>query len=449
MPDARNVMVIDDEPAIVNALHQLLTMENYHCTKYQSPQSALQNLTPDWSGVILSDINMPGMNGIEFLKRATEIDSEYSIILLTGHGDISMAVDAMRNGAYDFLEKPFSNDSLLESINRAYERRQLVLENRDLRIELEAQSGPGPRILGSDPKILELRKLLTRIKDTPADVLIQGETGTGKELVARFLHDHSVRSSGPFVAINCGAIPESLIESELFGHEAGAFTGAKQKRIGKFEYANGGTLFLDEIESMPELLQVNLLRVLEQRTIEPLGSNKSIPIDTRILAATKTDLKQMSEDGTFREDLYYRLNVISVSIPPLRERVDDIPLLFENFLRLASARYHIDIPEHSKHQAWLKSHNWPGNVRELRNVAERLLIMGDEALLDVSELDNTDDSALSLADQVSRFEKMVLQDALMASQGKLKPVQEKLGLPRKTLYEKLRKHGLDKENFKD
>lgn len=450
MSNTRPVMVIDDEPHIAKALHQLLTLEDYDCMQFQSPKDALAQLDANWNGVIVSDINMPDMDGIEFLKHALSIDQDYSIILLTGHGDISMAVDAMRNGAYDFLEKPFSNDSLLESIRRGYERRQLVLENRDLRRELEAQSGPGPRIIGSDPKIQALRRVLTRIKDTPADVLIHGETGTGKELVARFLHDHSLRSKGPFVAINCGAIPEHLIESELFGHEAGAFTGANQKRVGKFAFAEGGTLFLDEIESMPELLQVKLLRVLEQRTIEPLGSNKSIPLDFRVLAATKLDLKTLSEAGEFREDLYYRLNVINVFIPPLRDRMDDIPLLFENFLRVSSSRYQMEVPRlSSKLQAWLKSHSWPGNVRELRNIAERYILMGDEPGFADIELETDTNLSLTLAEQMARFEKTLLQDALAVSLGKLKPVQEKLGLPRKTLYEKLRKYGLDKEEYKN
>ena len=449
MSSMKKIMVIDDEPAIARSIDQLLTMEGYECSTFFAAAQALEALEPDWDGVIVSDINMPVMDGIEFLKRATEVDPDFSVILLTGHGDISLAVEAMRGGAYDFLEKPFSNDSLLESIRRAQDRRALVLENRDLRIELEAQSGPGPRILGSDPKIHELRRLLNRIKDTPADVLIYGETGTGKELVARFLHDHSNRSGQPFVAINCGAMPESLIESELFGHEAGAFTDAKKKRIGKFEYASGGTLFLDEIESMPELLQVKLLRVLEQRTIEPLGGNKTIPIDVRILAATKLDLKKLSEEGRFREDLYYRLNVISVAIPPLRERSGDIPLLFENFIRVACANYDLDVPEFTSQVGSLLKLDWPGNVRELRNMAERYVLMGEDAMLGPSEVDSATGRTLNLAEQVAGFERSILQDALKRYQGRLKPVQEELGLPRKTLYEKLRKHGLQKEEYKE
>ncbi|WP_368166150.1 sigma-54-dependent transcriptional regulator, partial [Aeromonas sp. R9-1] len=332
------VMLIDDEPALRHSLGQTLELEEMQVSPFASAREALARLTPDWPGVVISDINMPGMDGIAFLTAALARDPELPVILLTGHGDISTAVSAMRLGAYDFIEKPFGTDELLEVVRRAQEKRRLVLENRELREELEAQSGPGPRLLGRTEGIRRLRKILTRIKDAPADVLIHGETGCGKELVARFLHDHSVRAAAPFVAINCGAIPESMMESELFGHEAGAFTGALKRRVGRIAWANGGTLFLDEIESMPMSLQIKLLRVLEERRVEPLGANQGIPLDIRVLAATKADLRQLADRGHFRADLYYRLNVVRVEIPPLRERKEDIPLLFENFLRVAATR---------------------------------------------------------------------------------------------------------------
>lgn len=443
------VIFIDDEKSIRDALGQTLALEDYEVHLFAGAKPALEMLDNQYPGVIISDINMPGINGLEFLKRALAIDPEFSVILLTGHGDISMAVEAMRLGAYDFLEKPFSTDNLLDVVKRASDKRELVLENRELRRELEAQSGPGQRILGNTPQIKQLRRILSHIKDTPADVMIHGETGTGKELVARFLHEHSVRQHQPFVPINCGAIPETMIESELFGYEPGAFTGAQKKRIGKITHANGGTLFLDEIESMPMSLQVKLLRVLEERRVEPLGTNKAIDLDLRIVAATKTDLQQLSDRGLFRHDLYYRLNVVSVNIPPLRERKDDIPMLFQNFIRTTATRYGIEPPQVGLEQLQsLLAHDWPGNVRELRNLAERMVLMGD--ISNLSESNTFDDSpqTSTLADRIHQFEYTLLIDALKRHHGRLKEVQSELGLARKTLYDKMKKHNIDKDDFK-
>ncbi|ELR66537.1 Transcriptional regulatory protein [Photobacterium marinum] len=445
----KQVIFIDDEKPIRDALGQTLELEDYDVTLYASAKPALEKLDNHFPGVIISDINMPGIDGISFLKQALTIDPELAIIMLTGHGDISTAVDAMRLGAYDFLEKPFSTDNLLDVVKRAADKRELILENRELRRELEAQSGPGPRILGNTPQIKQLRRILSHIKDTPADVMIHGETGTGKELVARFLHDHSIRQDHPFVAINCGAIPETMIESELFGYEPGAFTGAQKKRVGKIAYADGGTLFLDEIESMPMSLQIKLLRVLEERMVEPLGTNKATPLDIRIVAATKVDLKQMSERGEFRQDLYYRLNVVSVDIPPLRERKDDIPMLFQNFARSASTRYGIEPPTINPELLQnLLEHDWPGNVRELRNLAERLVLMGDTPTMETTNQFSEEPLTTTLTERMNQFEFTLICDALKRHNGRLKEVQTELGLARKTLYDKLKKHNIDKDDFK-
>ncbi len=445
----QQVIFIDDEKSIRNALGQTLELEDYNVSLFSSAKPALEMLDNQYPGVIISDINMPGISGIDFLKQALSIDPELSIILLTGHGDISMAVDAMRLGAYDFLEKPFSTDNLLDVVKRAADKRELVLENRDLRRELEAQSGPGPRILGNTPQMKQLRRILSHIKDTPDDVMIHGEIGTGKELVARFLHDHSVRQNNPFVAINCGTIPETMIEGELFGYEPSTFTGTQKKRVGKIAHANGGTLFLDEIESMPMSLQVKLLRVLEERSVEPLGTNKSVALDIRIIASTKEDLKLMSDRGLFRHDLYYRLNVVSVDIPPLRNRKDDIPMLFQNFTRSASTRYGIEPPSISlEQQQKLLDHDWPGNVRELRNLAERLLLMGDTSTLNDNSQFSDTPLTHTLAERMNQFEYTLLSDALKRHNGRLKEVQAELGLARKTLYDKMRKHHIDKDDFK-
>lgn len=446
------VLLVDDEPHIRLSAGQTLELAGYQVMALERADQALENISEEWAGVIVTDINMPGMDGLELMRRVQQIDQDLPVILITGHGDISMAVSAMRDGAYDFIEKPFSTDLLLDVVRRAMEKRALTIENRRLRQELEAQSAPGPRIIGNTPAVQHLRRLVQSVADTPADILIMAETGSGKDLMARYIHEHSHRRDKNFVAINCGAVPESLIESELFGHEKGAFTDAKQRRIGKFEHANGGTLFLDEIESMPLALQVKLLRVLEERAIERLGSNELIPLNIRVIAASKADLKQQAESGEFREDLYYRLNVVRVDIPPLRERLDDIPLLFQHFSILASAQYGREVlPLSAERMHSLISHDWPGNVRELRNLAERYVLLGESCTFDFENrpiIDAAESGKMTLPAQVERFEKMLLQAELERHGGSIKDTQVSLGLPRKTLYDKLKKHGLDKNDYK-
>lgn len=445
------VLVVDDEESVRKALAQTLEIEGINTDMAANGKEALARVPPGWSGVVVTDINMPEMDGMELLRQIRLQDADLPVILLTGHGDVSIAVEAMRNGAYDFLEKPFSTEHLVETIQRAQEKRLLTLENRQLREEVEVQSRPGPRIIGQHPDMKRLRDTLNHIKDTPADILIHGDTGCGKELVARYLHTHSHRSDKAFVAINCGAIPESLIESELFGHEAGAFTGAGKKRVGKFQYANGGTLFLDEIESMPMVLQIKMLRVLEERKVEPLGGNQQIPLDIRIVAATKVDLKELSDQGEFRLDLYYRLNVVQVHIPALKDRREDVPVLFEHFVWAAANRYptaEVEALTASQRQQLL-AHDWPGNVRELRNLAECFVLLGGERAFDNLLKNNENGSVrITLADQVSRYEEMLLREVLTRHQGRLKDAQEEMGLGRKTLYEKMKKFGLDKQMFK-
>ncbi len=449
---SRPIILVDDEKHIRLAAGQTLELAGYEVTALDRGDRVLELLSDDWSGVLVSDINMPGMDGLELLERVRAIDPDLPMILITGHGDISMAVGAMRAGAYDFIEKPFATDLLLDVVRRAMEKRALTIENRRLKLELEAQSAPGPRLLGNAQAIKQLRRLLHSIADAPADILIQAETGSGKDLMARYIHEHSARRDHNFVAINCGAVPENLIESELFGHEKGAFTDARTRRIGKFEHANGGTLFLDEIESMPLALQIKLLRVLEERAIERLGSNELIALDLRVIAATKTDLKALAARGEFREDLYYRLNVVRLDIPPLRERREDIALLFQHFALVASAQYNREIPLLSAERLHnLMLHDWPGNVRELRNLAERYVLLGESCTFDFEDrliTDNNGSASQSLPDQVERFEKMLIQAALSRTGGSIKDTLEYLDLPRKTLYDKMKKYDLDKSDFK-
>ncbi|PVZ71979.1 sigma-54-dependent transcriptional regulator [Pelagibaculum spongiae] len=443
------ILLVDDEAYLRDSIRQTLELEDYQVDCFANGEHLLKDQKLEQVGLLITDISMPGMSGLQLMQQINQRDKDLPVILITGHGDISMAVQAMRDGAWDFIEKPFSNDRLLDAVKRAMQKRQLVLENRQLKVDIEAHTAPGPRILGNSEPMRQLRQILKRVINAPADILIEGETGTGKELVSRYLHEHSNRQQHNFVAINCGAIPENLIESELFGHEAGAFTGAGKKRVGKFEHANGGTLFLDEIESMPISLQVKILRVLEDRKVEPLGSNKSISLDIRIVAATKTDLKALSDQGSFRSDLYYRLNLVNVHIPPLRQRSEDIALLFQHFTLIASARYQSEIVPLSieQRQALLK-HQWPGNVRELRNLAERYILMGSHTPFDFSAAVSSPNGLSSLSDQVEQFERSLLEQALESSKGNLKQAMEVLDLPRKTLYDKMKKHQLNKEMFK-
>ncbi|MCE9793662.1 sigma-54 dependent transcriptional regulator [Shewanella indica] len=443
------VLILDDEPHIGTVLSQLFELEGISAKASTQPKEILRHLSRDWMGVVITDVNMPGMDGISVMQQIKQLDADLPVILITGFGDIAMAVSAVKQGAYDFLEKPFNNEHILDVVKRALDKRSLTLENRKLKQELESQSLPGPRILGNSPGIRQMRHLIHQVLDTPADILIEGETGTGKELVARYLHDHSPRHGANFVAINCGAIPENIIESELFGAEAGAFTGADKTRIGKFEYANGGTLFLDEIESTPMALQVKLLRVLEDRRVERLGSNKSIALDIRVIAATKVDLKELCRQGSFREDLFYRLNLVTVAIPPLRERREDIPLLFLHFARIASARYHKAlIALGGEQQARLSTHEWPGNVRELRNLAERYVLLGAEAAF-AGAIGSSDSlqSGMSLTQRVEFFERLLIEEALAHNKGSIKLTMEQLELPRKTLYDKMRKYALERKDY--
>ncbi|PHN29582.1 sigma-54-dependent transcriptional regulator [Pseudomonas sp. ICMP 561] len=437
-----SVIVVDDEAPIREAVEQWLSLSSFKVQVYSRAEDCLANLPEHFPGVILSDVRMPGMNGMELLSRLQAIDADLPVILLTGHGDVPMAVDAMREGAYDFLEKPFSPEVLLRNLRRALEKRELILENRRLHEQADTRTQLEATLLGVSPGLQTLRRQVLDLSQLPVNVVIRGETGSGKEMVARCLHDFGPRANKPFVALNCAAIPEQLFEAELFGHESGAFTGAQGKRIGKLEYADGGTLFLDEIESMPLAQQVKLLRVLQDKKLERLGSNKAIDVDLRIVAATKPDLLEEARAGRFREDLAYRLTVAELRLPPLRERREDIPLLFAHFASAAAQRLGRSAPELSGAQlGQLLSHDWPGNVRELANAAERQ-ILG----LTSSPTVQTDPGQ-SLAAQQEAFEAQCLRAALARHKGDIKAVLEELQLPRRTLNEKMQRHGLLREMF--
>ncbi len=439
------VLLIEDESEVREAARLTLELEGFCVEDYASADEALQDIEKNYPGIILSDVRMPGIDGLELLDRLQKLDADLPVLLVTGHGDIKMALQAVRAGAYDFIEKPVAPDHLLEVVKRALQTRQLVLENRKLKHELANLEGFENKIIGNSEAIARLRDMITNIAKTGVDILLHGETGTGKELVANTLHNCS-RRSGKFVALNCGALPESVIESELFGHEAGAFTGASKRRTGKIEYANGGTLFLDELESMPMHLQVKMLRVLQERKLERLGGNESITIDVRVVAATKRDLLEAARQGEFREDLYYRLNVASINIPPLRERLEDVPLLFRCFASQSARRLEREepAPEQSYYQQLL-NHNWPGNVRELQNEAERY-VLGISTLMNNLEIPS-EASNLTLPEQLEAFEKHLLTEALKANQGRVSETAQQLAIPRKKLYLRLQKFNIEKENY--
>ncbi|SDP17718.1 sigma-54-dependent transcriptional regulator [Desulforhopalus singaporensis] len=445
------VLFIDDEKHIRQANRQTLELADLEVVCEDSAEKGIKLLDRDWPGIVVCDIRLPNMDGMQFLLELKKIDQDLPVILITGHGDVSTAVKAMRDGAYDFIEKPYSAERLIKTVRRGLEKRNLTLENRNLRRELELHSAPGPRIIGKTAVMEKLRSMIAQIADTGADVLVLGETGTGKELVARALHENSSRRVKNFVAINCGAVAESIMESELFGHQAGAFTDAREDRVGKFEHANGGTLLLDEIESMPMRVQINLLRVLQERAIERLGSNKLIPVDLRVVAASKIDLLDAAKKGTFREDLYYRLNVVCLQIPPLRERREDIPLLFHHFLLVAGHRYQLEVPTPTSDQInSLLSYSWPGNVRELRNFTERYVLLGKQFDWSLEKMLSGTESQQrrSLSQQVEQFEASLIEHALAATSGSLKEVMAVLDLPRKTLYDKMKKYNLKKSDYK-
>lgn len=444
-----HVVLLDDDSHLRTALSQTFDLAGLNVQAFASAEGVLSALPKDWLGVLVTDIRMPVISGLALLEQVQQSDKQLPVLLITGQGDVPLAVQAMRQGAYDFLQKPFASELLLDSVNRALEVRQLVIENRALRFALAEQKLLGERLLGHSSSVQRLREQISALANIQADVLILGETGSGKEVVARALHDLSPRRAAPFVAINAGALAESVIESELFGHEAGAFTGAHKRRIGKFEHAKGGTVFLDEIESMSLDVQVKLLRLLQERVVERVGSNQLIPLDVRIIAATKEDLLTAADEGRFRADLFYRLNVAQLNIPPLRQRTEDILPLFQHFASLAGQKYQLTemhlnaISLNTRTRAQLLSHEWPGNIRELQNVAERWALGLDLAISSAAENSNASGNDQPLAMQVENFECNLIAAELAKPHNSLREVAEALQLPRKTLHDKLRKYGLN------
>ncbi|MGP9804170.1 sigma-54-dependent transcriptional regulator [Paracoccus sp. NSM] len=439
------ILLVDDEEDMRLSTAQALDLDGFEIEALPDAQSALDRVGFGFDGIVITDIRMPGMDGLTLMNRIREIDAEIPVILLTGHGDIQLAVRAMREGAHDFIEKPFDTGQLSKIVDRALEYRRVVLENRVLRAAAGQADDLELRLVGRSNVMVDLRRRLRTIGPTEADVLIVGQTGTGKEVVARALHDLSPRARKPFIAIDCAALPAALIESELFGHEAGAFPGALRARYGKFEHARGGTILLDEIGSMPWDMQGKLLRVVQDRVISPLGANEDRALDVRFIATSRSPLEHEVAAGRFRADLLYRLNVVTLNVPPLSARREDVQLLFIKLVQEAAARHRrppVSVPPQLL--AEIAERDWPGNVRELRNAADRHALG-----IALQPAEKGSPEQMRLAHRVAAFERDLIVATLAAHGGRLKPVYETLGLSRKSLYEKMQKYRIDKTHYVD
>lgn len=455
------VLVVDDDEGHAQAVAESLSRINCECKVAGSGELGASMISSESWDVVVTDLQMGEIDGLEILRHTKEELPDAEVIVLTGHGSITSAVTAMQHGAYTYLTKPLDISELRSAVEKASARLRLIRRNAELRRSLEERFG-FEGVIGNSPQMHRIIEILKNVAPTDSTVLIQGENGTGKELVAKAIHQNSNRKNKPFVPLNISALPDSILESELFGHEPGAFTGAAGRRVGKFEHANGGTLFLDEVGEMPMDTQVKLLRVLEERKITRLGANDEIDINVRLVAATNANLKKMVDDGEFREDLYYRLNVVAIHLPPLRDRPGDIPLLMEHFLKDLSKRTGKEVEGFSRTaRRALLSYNWPGNIRQLRNSIESMLVMDTDGLLDVDGLPAeiaplvTDEEALvdgetsSGADSLigrpmDEVEKYYIQRALELTDGNREETARLLGIGERTLYRKIKEYGLRK-----
>jgi len=442
----QKVLVVEDEELMRTILRTLLEGESCEVFTADSAEAAIRIFPDHDFAVTLTDIKMAGMDGLALLDRIKAIDEHAIVIIMTAFSSVDSAIAALRKGAYDYVTKPFVNEDLLQRVRNAIQNRTLFAENRALRRELNRQYN-FPEIIGSSEKMQQVFQLVAKVADTNSSVLILGESGTGKELIARSLHFNSGRSAKPFLGVNCGALPESLLESELFGHTKGAFTGAVAEKKGLFRSAEGGTLFLDEIGEMPMPLQVRLLRALQEHEVTPVGSATPQKFDARIVAATNRDLATEVEAGNFREDLFYRLNVIEISLPPLRDRPDDIPSLVKHFIaKVAESQNSVAKPITDNAMNALRTHAWPGNVREMENSIERAFILsGDE--IELADLPQkiqkgSGVSSASAADgsTLESVERHHILDTLNASDGDKVAAAQKLGIDLSTLYRKLKRY---------
>ncbi len=452
------VLIVDDEPDVVANWARLLGREDYPCVTATDGERALALLESERPDVVLTDLKMPRVDGMQVLARALELDPDVVVIMITGHGTVESAVEAMRAGAFDYLLKPLpSNDVLRLAVERAAERRRLIEENRRLREPLAPRAG-FDQVIGKSPAMTAVFDLVRKAARSEANILIQGESGTGKELIARAIHAQSARAAEVFVPVDCAALPDALLESELFGHERGAFTGADRTKPGMIEVADRGTLFLDEIGELPQALQSKLLRALQERQIRRVGGTKFVNVDIRLVSATNRDTAELVRKGEFRDDLFYRVNVITIALPPLRERAGDVGLLAHHFLRrYGRNREHSLEGIEPEALARLEAHAWPGNVRELQNVIERACVLTDGPMIRVRDLPDHvrgrgrpapaipgKDLPLAQAREawLQAFAQGYLTDLLRRHGGNISQAAKTAGVDRKTLHRLLAKHGI-------
>lgn len=450
--DKRSIVIVDDDKNTRDGLARALRHQ-YTVRLAESAESALRVLGEERIDILLTDVRMPGMDGLTLLQRALARHPGLICVLLTAYGSVEVAVEAMKRGAYDFLTKPVNLDHLELLLSRALRSSAIESENRSLREQLDAKYGM-ESIVGNSPRMHQLFDVIRQAAPTQATVMVQGESGTGKELVAHAIHQLSTRSKGPFVAVHCAALVSSLLESELFGHEQGAFTGATARRKGRFEMADGGTLFLDEISEIESSLQVKLLRVLEERTFERVGGDQTVEVDIRLIAATNTDLRALVREGKFREDLFFRLDVVNIVLPPLRERLEDVPVLCGHFLALFCERNGKELAGFTPDAInVLSSHKWPGNVRELRNTVEKMVVMARGEKLTARDVPGsirnevrsgpalvTGADALSGGNALADAEKQMILVALERNGNNRTRAARELGISRRTLHRKINQY---------
>jgi two-component system, NtrC family, response regulator HydG len=458
MSDPATLLVADDDPGLRESLERTLTREGYRVVLASDGRAALERVQAGGVDLIVTDLRMPGLTGLELLRAAKAIMPDVDVILLTAFGTVEEAVQAMKDGAYDFLTKPFRREQLIKLVDKALERRDLIEQNKALKKQLEDIRAKG-QMIGASPSFRRMLTLVEQVADSSATILIQGESGAGKELVARAIHERSGRRAGPFVAVNCAALPETLLESELFGYEKGAFTGAAGRKEGRFELANGGTLFLDEVADLSLVTQPKILRVLQEGEFERLGATRSIQVDVRILAATNQDLVDMVKDKRFREDLYYRLNVITVRVPPLRERHEDIRVLAQHYLRVYAAKNGRKLEGFSNEALErLESYAWPGNVRELENLIERTVLLARKDRIDAEDLPEEvagvkrppRDAILELVGTpLADIEQRLLDETLRITGGNKTQAAKLLGIDVRTVARKLERREDDQAEGTD
>ena len=440
------VLVVDDDPAIRDALSRTLEKLGFAVALAEDGHAGLEQIRAGGIHIVLADLKMPKMSGQELLKATKALAPDVEVIVITGHGTIEDAVDAMKEGAYDFITKPFKRIQLEKTIKRAAEKQALVLQNRRLQARLGELEGGG-QIIGTSPVMIKTLDLVRQVAPSAATVLIQGESGTGKEVIANAIHDGSPRRDRPFIKVNCAALPETLLESELFGYEKGAFTGAASRKEGRFELADGGTLFLDEIGELSPATQAKLLRVLQTGEFERVGGTRTLTVDVRLLTATNADLAALVREKRFREDLYYRLNVIAVQLPPLRERPEDIPLLAHHFVRRYATKNAKTIEGFTEAAMdLLQTYAWPGNVRELENVVERAIVLTREPMLSPADLPETvvrsDQAArhlvISIGTPLEEVEDRLIDETLRYTKGDKTLAAKLLGIATRTIYRRMK-----------